>query len=263
MTTNNVFVPFEISTKITPPLSKERNLLSMKNDKNIPSEGILLVDKQKGKTSFSLVSQLRKITGIKKIGHSGTLDPFASGVMAMLIGRTYTKKAGLFLHSEKEYEALVKLGYTTETLDSETSEELVSDHQPNLEEIKKVLSKHFQGEITQKIPLYSAKKIKGQPLYKLARKGIKIDPGEKTVFLTTTLLDYKYPFLKLHVKCSGGTYIRQVAADIGEFLNTGAYLQELIRLKLGPFHLSDCIKQEDLFKIDITKYLIQKEVFEK
>ena len=230
------------------------------------NEGILLVDKQKGKTSFSLVSQLRKITGIKKIGHSGTLDPFASGVMAMLIGRTYTKKASLFLHSEKEYEALIKLGCTTETLDSESPEiptSPTSFAKPSLSEIKKVLSQHFQGEITQKIPLYSAKKIKGQPLYKLARKGIKVDPGEKKVSLTTTLLDYKYPFLRLHVKCSGGTYIRQVAADIGELLKTGAYLQELIRLKLGPFDLSDCIKQEDLFKIDITKYLIQKEVFEK
>lgn len=235
----------------------------MNNDKNLSSEGILLVDKQKGKTSFSLVSQLRKITGIKKIGHSGTLDPFASGVMAMLIGRTYTKKASLFLHSEKEYEATAKLGYTTETLDSESPEIPVSPTKPTLSEIKKVISCHFQGEITQKIPLYSAKKIKGQPAYKLARKGIKVETGEKTVSLTTTLLDYEYPFLKLHVKCSGGTYIRQVAADLGELLGTGAYLQELIRLKLGPFNLSDCIKQEDLFKIDITKYLIQKEVFEK
>ena len=117
-------------------------------------QGILLVNKAKGKTSFSLVSQLRKITGIKKIGHSGTLDPFASGVMAMLIGRNYTKKAPLFLHSEKEYEALIKLGYTTETLDSESPEIPISSAKPNISEIKTVLSNHFQGEINQKIPLY-------------------------------------------------------------------------------------------------------------
>ncbi|MFA5250678.1 MAG: tRNA pseudouridine(55) synthase TruB [Parachlamydiales bacterium] len=222
------------------------------------TEGLLLVNKTKGKNSFSLVFELRQLTGVKKIGHSGTLDPFASGVMVMLIGRSYTKKAGHFLQMDKEYEALVRLGFNTETLDSDTPETFVSDYQPSLEEIKLAL-KHFQGELWQTIPRYSAKKIRGKPMYKLARRGLVFETGQKKISLTTTLLDYAYPFLRLNVKCSSGTYIRQIAFDLGKILQSGAYLTELVRLKLGAFHLKDCLDQAELFTKNLKKHLIQKD----
>ncbi len=218
--------------------------------------GMLPVCKEKGKSSFSIVAELRKITRTKKIGHSGTLDPFASGVMLMLIGREHTKKSDLFLKSEKEYEATVKLGFTTKTLDLDSPEEKFSEKKPSFQEIENAL-KNFQGEIWQKIPMYSAKKIKGTPLYKLARKGLQIETGRKKVFLKTRLLSYSYPFLQIHVICSSGTYIRQIAEDLGAILKTGAYLTYLNRTRLGEFHLSDCVKQKDLFKIEIKKYLIK------
>lgn len=223
--------------------------------------GILAVCKQKGKNSFSLVSELRKITKIKKIGHSGTLDPFAEGVMLMLLGREYTRKSAFFLGQEKEYEALFKLGFTTETLDTDSQEEYISDYRPAAEEIRQAVKLHFQGVHWQKIPFYSAKKIRGKPLYKFARKGIKIRTEEKKVHLKTSVLEYDYPCLRLHIACSAGTYIRQMAEDLGKILKTGAYVQDLLRLRVGTFHLSDCVKQEDLFKIDISKHLMQKSVF--
>jgi tRNA pseudouridine55 synthase len=212
-------------------------------------QGILLVNKAKGKTSFSLVSIIRKKTKIKKVGHSGTLDPFATGVMVMLIGKNYTKQSNDFINHDKEYIAEITLGKITETYDSEAPITEVSSVIPSLKEIEENLL-FFNGDILQIPPMFSAKKVKGQKLYNLARKGISIEREPVKVFLQTTLLSYSYPLLKLKISCSKGTYIRSVAHDLGQNLKCGAFLSALVRTRSGPFHLKDCVDQDLLSKED-------------
>ena len=212
-------------------------------------EGVLLVNKSKGKTSFSLVSAIRKKTGIKKVGHCGTLDPFAEGVMIMLIGKSFTRKFQNYLDCDKEYEAEITFGKTTETYDSEaTIQDFDSPEIPSLKELQTMLDKKFQGIIPQIPPMFSAKKIKGQKLYNLARKGISIDRSPVNVTVHTTLLSYSYPILNLKIICSKGTYIRSIAHDLGQLLKCGGYLSKLTRTRIGAFHLKDCINQENLYK---------------
>lgn len=219
-------------------------------------EGILLVNKSKGQTSFSIVSMLRKITKIQKIGHCGTLDPFATGVMVLLIGKKYTTKMNDFLIHDKEYLAEVTLGQTTPSFDGETPGENFSAKVPSLEEVENSLE-YFQGSIEQTPPMYSAKKIKGQRLYRLARKGISIERIPIKIELKTKLISYNYPILKLKIVCSKGTYIRSIAHDLGQKLSTGAYLSNLIRTRSGPFSLNECLGQELLYnkEIDILPFI--------
>ncbi len=218
--------------------------------------GLLLVDKEAGCTSFHLVSLLRRLTSIKKIGHAGTLDPFATGVMVMLIGKEATKKSETFLSSDKEYRATLQLGITTETYDLEGAIVERNDKVPTLAEIELAKSS-FQGEILQIPPMYSAKKVAGKKLYDLARKGIVIERQPVLVRMEIELLNYQYPMLEIEVKCSKGTYIRSLAHDIGQFLGCGAHLFELTRTRSGPFRLEDCISQNLLKNrdFDISPYL--------
>jgi tRNA pseudouridine55 synthase len=210
-----------------------------------PVEGILLVDKAKGRTSFSLVHTLRKRLGVKKIGHAGTLDPFATGVMVMLIGRRYTRLSDQFLCSDKEYLAEVYLGVTTDTYDCEGAETSRSSLIPTLEQVQDALT-HFQGEIEQIPPMYSAKKIQGKKLYELARKGQEIARAPVKVKVETHLIRYEYPHLELRFVCSKGTYIRSVGYDLGKLLGCGAHLSNLKRTRSGKFCLEDCVKEEEL-----------------
>lgn len=203
-------------------------------------EGILLVNKPKGKTSFSLVATLRKKTGIQKIGHAGTLDPFATGVMVMLIGRSFTKLSHELLSQEKEYWCKVLLGITTDSYDCDGKNIATSDKQPTLCEIEESLLA-FQGTIQQIPPMFSAKRVNGKKLYELARKGIEIERNPVLITLKTTLLSYSHPFLELQIVCSKGTYIRSVAHDLGLKLGCGGHLVELKRIRSGTFHLKDCI----------------------
>lgn len=202
------------------------------------SYGLALLNKPKGKSSFHLVSILRKLTQIRCIGHAGTLDPFATGLMVMLVGRTYTKRADEFLHGTKEYIAKVRLGESTDTYDSDGEIQKTSPLLPTLSELELAL-KEFQGQILQIPPMYSAKKVNGKRLYELARKGIEIERAAKSVCVETTLLDYTYPYLELHVRCSGGTYIRSIAHDLGLKLGCFAHLETLERTQVGPFNLKD------------------------
>ncbi len=211
---------------------------------NLP-EGILLIDKAKGRTSFSLVHTLRKRLGVKKIGHAGTLDPFATGVMVMLIGRNYTRLSDRFLSSDKEYVAEVFLGITTDTYDCEGQTIAQSPVIPALEQIQEALT-YFQGEIEQVPPMYSAKKIQGKKLYELARKGQEIERQPVKVNLHTQLIDYHYPYLHLRVTCSKGTYIRSLAYDLGLHLGCGAHLTNLRRTRSGVFNIENCINEEAL-----------------
>lgn len=209
------------------------------------AEGILLVDKEKGRTAFYLVKILRKISGIKKIGHAGILDPFATGVMVMLIGRPYTKISDRFLNDNKEYIATIRLGEATDTFDCDGQITRTSSAIPSLQDIETVVSE-FQGTIDQVPPMFSAKKVGGQKLYLLARKGIEIERKPVKVNLETTILNYSYPELKIKVACSKGTYIRCIANEIGEKLGAFGHLINLQRTQSGPYQLKDCIDAKSL-----------------
>lgn len=208
-------------------------------------EGILPINKPAGKTSFSLVSLLRRITKVKKIGHTGTLDPFASGVLILLIGKKYTRLCDQLLCQDKEYSATIHLGITTDTYDIDGKVIERSSHIPTQQDIDHILQ-HFEGTILQTPPMFSAKKIQGKKLYELARKGITIERPLSQVTVSITPLSYTYPHLKIHVHCSKGTYIRALAHDIGCFLGCGAHLSALTRVKNGLFSLSECCDSERL-----------------
>jgi len=218
-------------------------------------KGILLIDKPQGKSSFFLVSVLRRLTGVKKIGHAGTLDPLATGVMVMLIGREFTRLSDQFLTTDKEYEATITLGQATDSYDSEGEITDSSDKVPTLDQVQLAL-KSFQGDVLQTPPMYSAKKVNGKKLYELARKGQIIERKSVPVKMTTTLIDYTYPLLKVTVKCSKGTYIRSIAHDLGLALETFGHISELRRTKSGSFNIKDCLTLEALESKGINAHLI-------
>ena len=216
------------------------------------NEGILLIDKPPSKTSFSVVAELRKKTSLQKIGHTGTLDPFATGLLVMLLGKSWTKKAGLFLDHDKEYEATLYLGKATDTYDCDGKIIQESHFKPALQEINTALLS-FQGIYAQVPPMFSAKKIDGKRLYKLARKGIEIERKPVEVKIETTLLNYSYPYLSLRIKGSKGTYIRSIAQDLGERLGCFAHLSALKRTRSGPFCIQDSISLEQCLSLPIEQ----------
>ena len=202
----------------------------------------ILINKPSGMTSHDVVDRLRRITGIKKIGHAGTLDPFATGLLICGIGREATKRLDIFLKQDKEYIAQLKLGFVSDTYDRDGKIEELQGEEPSLASVKEVIG-DFEGEIEQKPPMFSAKKIKGKKLYQLARKGIEIELKPHKVFIhEIDILNYNYPVLEIRVNCSSGTYIRSLANDIVKELGCGAYLQELCRTKIGNFTLTKAVK---------------------
>lgn len=216
---------------------------------NSPSEnnqGLLLIDKPVGKTAFSLVGALRRLLRVQKIGHAGTLDPFATGVMVMLVGRQMTKLSDRFLCQDKEYIAQVHLGISTDSYDCDGQVVATSAKIPTDKEIEEVIQK-FQGEIEQVPPMFSAKKINGKKLYELARKGKTIERQSCLIQLKTECLRYEYPYLDIKVSCSKGTYIRSIAHDMGDLLGCGAHLSALRRTRSGQFKIEDCLDGSKLF----------------
>lgn len=214
--------------------------------------GLVLIDKPKAKTSFYLVHFLRKLTGVKKIGHAGTLDPFATGVMVLLVGKRFTQKAQDLIGLDKEYHATLTLGQTTDSYDCDGIITSSNPYQPSLGELEAALQT-FQGEVFQTPPMFSAKKVKGKKLYELARQGITIERKPKCVTMEVELLSYEYPQIQLYVKCSSGTYIRSIAHDLGQALKCGAYLSELKRTRVGPFHLQECQTCDELSDLSKLK----------
>lgn len=210
------------------------------NPEKEPFSGILLVNKPKEKTSFSLVAALRRLLKVKKIGHAGTLDPFATGVMIMLIGKQYTRMSDRFLGADKEYLAQVLLGVETDSYDCDGQITHRSDIKPSKDELLKALE-NFQGQIEQIPPMFSAKKRQGKKLYELARKGIVVEREPVSINVRTDLIAYEYPFADIRVQCSKGTYIRSIAHDLGKLLGCGAHLSALQRVRSGAFHLQNCI----------------------
>jgi len=217
---------------------------------------IILVDKPANMTSFGVVARVRRVLSQKadkriKVGHAGTLDPFATGLLILGVGKA-TKRMSEFLKLDKVYEATLKLGYTSTTGDPEG--EIITTQNPHLKGLTlkeiEATTQSFVGEITQTPPIYSAIKIHGQPAYKLARKGQTptIPPRQVTIY-DITIENYAYPELKLRVHCSSGTYIRTLAADIGQKLGTGAYLTALRRTKIGDFDIKDAKTLAELTEI--------------
>ncbi len=190
-------------------------------------------------TSFSVVAKVRTWTHCKKVGHAGTLDPFATGVLLVCTGKA-TKRVSEFMELEKEYEGVIELGKTTETDDRE-GKILQQQDVPvfSIKDIQSVLKK-FIGEIEQVPPMYSALKKNGVRLYKLARKGkVVYREPRKVKIHEITLLKWDRPFLEIRVKCSRGTYVRALARDIGKELRVGGYLKELCRTRIGTYSIKD------------------------
>jgi len=205
---------------------------------------ILPVIKPVGFSTYDVIREYKRKTGFKgKLGHGGTLDPFATGVVLLLLGKS-TKRFDEIRGWEKVYLAGVKLGAVSTTGDPEGEITPVSPKQPTKREIKKAI-KVFIGETEQKVPAFSAAKHKGVPLYKLARQGKTVEKSKKVKIRKIKFVSYKYPVLNIRVACSGGTYIRQLAQDIGEQLQTGAFLQSLERGKVGRFSKKDCCSLDE------------------
>lgn len=205
--------------------------------------GILLIDKPSEMTSFGVVARVRRRLSEQagkrvKVGHTGTLDPFATGLMIIVAGQ-YTKRAGEFSKLDKTYEATIILGKSSTTGDPEGEITEVNGNKPTEAEVKAALAK-FTGEITQTPPIYSAIKIDGQRAYNLARKGEKVEMPKRNVKIySLELVDYKYPELKIRTHVSSGTYIRTLAEDIGKELKTAAYTSELRRTTVGEYKIED------------------------
>lgn len=219
--------------------------------------GFILIDKPKGMTSHDVVDKLRKITGIRKIGHAGTLDPIATGLLILGIGREATKKLADFQKLKKEYVAKIRLGVISDTFDIEGKIEKRKNIKiPSEKEIKNVLIR-FLGKIKQVPPKLSAKKIKGKKAYELARKGIevKLKPVEVEIY-KIEILNYSWPYLEIKVNCSSGTYIRTLANDIGEKLDCGGLVKELKRTKIEEFSVKNAVFLSRVNSKNWQKFLI-------
>lgn len=215
-------------------------------------EGFYLVDKPSGPTSHAIVAYFRRKSGIKKVGHCGTLDPLASGLLIILVGREFTKQQSLYLKKDKTYLVTAQLGIKTDTYDilGKVIEKIDREKLVKIskKELKQIL-KSFTGKIKQTVPIFSAVKINGQKLYEKARKGendIKL-PTREIEIKKLKLLEFdkdKYTF-SLEVDVSSGTYIRSLINDIGEELGVGATVVDLRRTKIANFHVKNAINLED------------------
>ncbi|MEO0184217.1 MAG: tRNA pseudouridine(55) synthase TruB [candidate division WOR-3 bacterium] len=215
--------------------------------------GIIPVYKPVGPATFDIIRIFRKKTNFKgKIGHGGSLDPFACGVVLLLLGKT-TEKFEEIRTWAKVYTAGIRLGAKSTTGDVtgeisiDKSQELVKIRRPLVEDILKI----FIGETEQKVPSYSAAKYQGTPLYKLARQGVKVEKTKKVKIFNIELIDLKIPIIAIKITCAGGVYIRQLAEDIAQKIGTDGFLFFLEREKVGNFSIKDCIKIEDFGKINI------------
>jgi tRNA pseudouridine55 synthase len=214
-------------------------------------EGIIIVNKPQGWTSFDVVAKIRGLSGVRKVGHSGTLDPMATGVLPVFLGKA-TKAVQHFMGGDKGYIAEMTLGIRTDTLDADGKVVQTADVDCQLLHVEDVLKK-FSGEIEQVPPMHSAIKVKGKRLYKLARKGITIkrDPRKVTIH-KLAIIDFEAgenPKVTFEVMCSKGTYVRQLVSDIGDDLGCGAHLSRLIRTHAHPFHITQAVNMETIITL--------------
>ncbi len=229
--------------------------------------GIANINKPMGKSSAFVVAVIRRITKIKKVGHTGTLDPLATGVLPICIGRESTRLADKIMAGKKQYRAVLKLGETTTTQDSEGEVLLKREVNVTKEQILDVISS-FKGEISQIPPMYSAIKQGGKKLYELARKGIEVErkPRNVTIYeIIAENIDLTENEVTILVDCSKGTYIRTLCNDIGEKLGSGGYMKSLIRTKSCGFTIQDSVTLEEFEKLwnegEFDKILTPPEAF--
>jgi tRNA pseudouridine55 synthase len=206
-------------------------------------DGILIIDKPSGLTSHDVVNRVRRATKIRQVGHAGTLDPMATGVLVVCL-RQATRVSEYLLGHDKTYHATIRLGLETNTYDADG--EVIATHEVNVDraEVERALAR-FVGEIQQVPPMYSAIKRGGQKLYELARQGIEIERAARSVIVhSIELRDYQAPDATIDVRCSAGTYIRSLAHDLGAVLGTGGHLIDLRRIAAGPFTIDQAILLE-------------------
>lgn len=223
-------------------------------------DGLILIDKPKGWSSFDVVAKVRggikAATGLKKpkVGHTGTLDPLATGLMLIVVGN-YCKRAGEFSKLDKTYEVTMKLGQNSDTGDDEGEKTTISTRQPSSKEVKQAVEQ-FVGSISQIPPIHSAIKVNGQRAYKLARAGKEfvLEPRIVEIFDIKDL-KYDYPEITFLAHVSSGTYIRSLVHDIGERLGTGAYMSGLRRASVGKWRIEEALTIETLMQDDIAASL--------
>ena len=222
------------------------------NRKKLEISGLLLIDKPLGFSSNQALSKIKWIFSAKKAGHTGTLDPLATGLLPICFGEA-TKFSSHLLNSEKTYEASIKLGWKSSTGDAEgklTESKIIS---LSLEKLQKEL-KSFIGLSKQTPPMFSALKYNGQPLYKLAREGVKIERQEREIDISKLiLLNYSKNIIKIEVTCSKGTYIRTLAEDIANKLGMDGYLIELRRTKIGKLNINEAFSIENISTLSSDK----------
>ncbi len=224
-------------------------------------DGIILIDKPIGVTSHDVVDDIRTLAKTRRVGHAGTLDPFASGLLILGINKG-TKMLPDLVGLDKTYEAVARLGVTSTTDDPEgtlTFNVMRADGvRPGLEEIESILTR-FRGSYEQTAPAFSAKRIGGKKLYEMARRGgvggIEL-PKKLVTISELEILDYTWPDLTFSVTCSSGTYIRALARDIGNALTCGAYLSDLRRTVIGPYEIEDATTLEMLSPDDLDSHLL-------
>ena len=210
-------------------------------------QGIIFIDKLAGITSFDVIRRLRMVTKVRKIGHAGTLDPFATGLLIVCISRQATKNIDQFVRLDKTYTAVLKLGERTDTADIEGKIIEIKDVPDTVDQNINEVFSSFLGEIDQVPPQFSAIKKNGVRLYKTARKGIQVEVEPRKVFIhTLSFLNYQKPYLEFSSTVSKGTYIRSLGEDITAKLGTVGHLTELRRDAIGPFSVVDAISLEDI-----------------
>ncbi len=214
-----------------------------------PEEGqVLLIDKKLRWTSFDVVKKLRNVLRIRKIGHAGTLDPLATGLLILCTGKM-TKQINRFMDLEKEYEGIMVIGKTTPSVDLETG----FDSETSIEGISEAdimkTAEKFRGELVQEPPIYSAIKVKGDRLYNKARKGETVEiRSRKVTAYEFEITRVELPEISFRLVCSKGFYVRSLVRDFGRELGTGAYLSALRRIRIGPYHVNDAQTIETLQK---------------
>jgi len=216
-------------------------------------EGVILVNKPRGITSHDVVDIVRKRLKIRKVGHAGTLDPLAQGLLIILVGK-YTKSFSKFANFDKEYAGVLKLGEVTTTGDS--CGKILNKYDCNKindDKIREVFS-FFKGELDQIPPMVSALRINGKRLYNLARKGIVIERNPRKIKIHfLEVLNIDFPYVEFRIHCSKGTYLRKLAEDIGEQLGCGAHMTKIIRLGIGPFKLEEAVIPNDINESHLRK----------
>jgi len=213
----------------------------------IPTEGIFAVYKDVGMSSHAIVNLVRRCTGQKRVGHGGTLDPCAKGILVIGVGRPATKQLGQIVEKEKEYVTHVRLGWRSTTDDREGEKEEVSiTVPPSREDVESALAK-FQGVIHQRPPSFSALKVGGRPAYKLARANKDMELASREVVIKEIeLLSYDWPIAVVRMVTGPGVYVRSVARDLGEALGTGGYVSELERTRVGSYTADQAIDSDTL-----------------